>query len=124
MALKLNLKKSIFPVEIGAFTFEVDLSDDKVKDFEAKMASFLEGVEAAAADEATFTELLGNVYDELLGDGAYKKLYDHTKRVDILAELLGDLMLALVSKLPGRTTLIDALKASDTTLKSKQPDGN
>ena len=37
MALKLNLKKSIFPVEIGDFKFEVDLSDDKAKDFEEKI---------------------------------------------------------------------------------------
>ena len=115
MALKLSLKKSIFPVEIGEFKFEVDLSDDKAKDLEEKVSAFLKGINDLAGNpenEEKFTELLKNVFDELLGEGAYEKLYDYAKRVDLLAELLEELVLALVSKLPGRSALIDAIKAT------------
>jgi len=115
MALKLTLKKSIFPVEIGEFKFEVDLSDDKTEAFEEKVTIFLTGINKLAetsGDESKFAELLQNVFDGLLGAGAYDKLYNHAKRNDILAELLEELVLALVAKLPGRQGLIDGIKAA------------
>ena len=113
MALKLSLKKSIFPVEIGEFKFEVDLSDDKSKDFEAKMTTFLKEInDLSPENKDKFATLLKNVFDELLGVDAYEKLYGYTKRVDILAELLEELILALVSKLPGRSALVEAIKVA------------
>ena len=113
MALKLSLKKSIFPVEIGKFKFEVDLSDDKAKDFEEKMTTFLKEInDLSPENEDKFATLLKNVFDELLGTGAYEKLYDYTKRVDLLAELLEELILALISKLPGRSALVEAIKVA------------
>lgn len=120
MALKLSLKKSIFPVEIGTFKFEVDLSDDKAKDLEEKVTTFLKGINELTGtpeNEEKVATLLKNVFNELLGEGAYEKLYDYTKRVDLLAELLEELVLALVSKLPGRSAFIEAVKAT------KQADG-
>lgn len=115
MALKLSLKKSIFPVEIGEFKFEVDLSDDKTEAFEEKVTVFLAGINQlseAPDNETKFAELLQNVFDGLLGAGAYEKLYSYAKRNDILAELLEELVLALVAKLPGRQGLIDSIKAA------------
>jgi len=115
MALKLNLKKSIFPVEIGEFKFEVDLSDDKTEAFEEKVTTFLTGINQLAEtpdNEMKFAELLQNVFDGLLGTGAYDHLYGYAKRNDILAELLEELVLALVAKLPGRQGLIDGIKAA------------
>jgi len=114
MALKLNLKKSIFPVEIGEFKFEVDLSDDKTDAFEEKVTTFLTGINQltdAPDNETKFAELLQNVFDGLLGAGAYNQLYNYAKRNDILAELLEELVLALVAKLPGRQGLIDGIKS-------------
>jgi len=118
MALKLSLKKSIFPVEIGDFKFEVDLSDDRAKGLEEKMTAFLKGINELAGapeHEAEFAALLEGVFDELLGSGAYEKLYEYAKRVDVLAELLEALVLALVSKLPGRSALVDAIQAAKQT---------
>ena len=115
MALKLNLKKSIFPIEIGEFEFEVDLSDDKSKAFEEKVTTFLTGInqlDEVPENETKFAELLQNVFDGLLGNGAYEQLYNYAQRNDILAELLEELVLALVSKLPGRQGLIDDIKAA------------
>lgn len=115
MALKLSLKKSIFPVEIGEFNFEVDLSDDKAKDFEEKMTTFLNGIKelkGAPASEDKFAELLKDVFDELLGVGAYEKLYGYAKRTDLLAELLENLVLALVSNLPGRSAMVKAIQTT------------
>lgn len=120
MALKLSLKKSVFPVEIGTFKFEVDLSDDKAKELEEKVTTFLKGISDLAGsseNEEEFAALLAHVFDALLGEGAYEKLYGYAKRVDLLAELLEELILALVSKLPGRLALVDAVKAT------KQADG-
>ena len=116
MALKFNLKKSLFPVEIVEFKFEVDLSDDKTAAFEEKVTSFLTEIaelQATPANEAKFAELLQTVFDSLLGTGAYDQLYTYAKRTDILAELLGELMLALVNKLPGRNGLIDGIKVTE-----------
>ena len=115
MALKLSLKKSIFPVEIGEFKFEVDLSDDKTKDFEEKMTTFLKGIHELselAENEERFAGLLRDIFDELLGTGAYEKLYGYAKRLDLLTELLEDLVLTLASKLPGRSVLVDEIKAA------------
>ena len=115
MALKLTLKKSIFPVEIGEFKFEVDLSDDKTEAFEEKVTTFLTGINQLAetpGEESKFAKLLQNVFDGLLGAGAYDKLYSYAKRNDILAELLEELVLALVAKLPGRQSLIDGIKTA------------
>jgi hypothetical protein len=115
MALKLTLKKSIFPIELGEFKFEVDLSDDKSADFEEKVTTFLVGINQlgdAPDGEAKFAELLKNVYDGLLGDGAYDKLYGFTQRNDFLAEKLEELVLELVAKLPGRQPLINRIKAT------------
>ena len=115
MALKLTLKKSIFPIEIGEFKFEVDLSDDKTEAFEEKVTTFLTGITQLVEtpdNQSEFSELLQNVFDGILGNGAYDQLYNYAKRDDILAELLEELVLALVAKLPGRQGLIDGIKAA------------
>ena len=115
MALKLNLKKSTFPVEIGEFKFEVDLSDHKAKKLEKSMTAFLKEVKGLSEnpdDQDRFEELLKGLFDELLGKGAYKKLYNHTKRVDLLADLLGELIQRLASKLPGYDLLTKPLLQS------------
>ena len=118
MALKLNLKKSLFPVEIGEFKFEVDLSDDKTTEFEEKVTTFLTEItdlQATPENEAKFAELLQTVFDGLLGTGAYEQLYNYAKRTDILAELLEELVLALISKLPGRSAITEEIKAAKMT---------
>lgn len=115
MALKLNLKKSVFPVEIGEFKFEVDLSDHQSRQLEEKMTAFLKGIHELSEvsdNEQQFASLLANVFDELLGAGAYEKLYHHAQRLDLLAELLEELILALVAKLPGRFELVKAIQTA------------
>jgi len=114
MAIKLSLKKSIIPVEIGDFKFEVDLSDGKTKGFEEKMLNFLKGIKeySQASDSKKELEiLLKDIFDELLGIGAYEMLYNYAQRTDILAELLNELVLELVNKLPGRTELVNEIRA-------------
>lgn len=115
MALKLSLKKSTFPVEIEGFKFEVDLSDGRARDFEEKMVAFLKStseLSEAPDSEERFAILLEDVFDELLGAGAYEKLYDYAKRLDLLAELLEELVLGLLSKLPGRSELVNAIQTA------------
>ena len=109
MALKLNLKKAVFPVEIGKFKYEVDLSDVKSQAFEDKLAAFLtESKELAEKNNnAGFGALLENIFNDLLGDGAYEQLYGYTQRVDLMVELLTELITKLVGNLPGRAKVVE-----------------
>lgn len=114
MAIKLNLKKSIIPVEIGDFKFEVDLSDEKANAFEEAIIKFLKGIKELsneAKNESKLGDLLEDAFDELLGEGAFEKLYGYAKRLDSLAELFNELILELVSKLPGRSELIHEIRS-------------
>jgi len=118
MALKLNLKKSIFPIKIGDFKFEVDLSSDKTTELEAKIVKFLKGIEElpeTPENEEKFAELLETVYDELLGAGSYKKLYDHAKQVELLANLFEELVLTILSKLSENQDLSNAIQEMNQT---------
>ena len=118
MALKLNLKKSIFPIKIGDFKFEVDLSSDKITELEAKIVKFLKGIKElpeTPENEEKFAVLLETVYDELLGTGSYEKLYDHAKQVELLASLFEELVLTILSKLSENQDLSIAIQEMNQT---------
>lgn len=109
MTIKLNLKQSLIPVQIGELKFQVDLSDTHSKNLETKLTNFLREVnqlDLNDTSEEKFKTLLHSILNELLGDGAFEKLYEYTKRTDLLAELLEELVIELVKKLPGRDSLL------------------
>ena len=106
MALKLELKSTIIPIEIGDFKFEVDMTDTKRKAIEEKLILFT--TEAAnldennPEDEAKLKELLAVMYDELLGLGAFNKLYAHTESLEILSNILAHAVVGIKQSLQAR----------------------
>ena len=79
MAIKIELQSTIIPIEIGAFKFEVDMTDEKEKAFKGKLDDFLKEAgeldEEKPEDEIKLKEMLTEVYDDLLGEGSFEKLY-------------------------------------------------
>ena len=106
MALKLELKSTIIPIEIGDFKFEVDMTDTKRKAIEEKLLLFT--TEAAnldennPEDEAKLKELLEIMYDELFGSGAFNKLYTHTQSLEILSNVLAHTVVGIKQSLQER----------------------
>ena len=121
MALKLNLKKSVFPIKIGDFKFEVDLSNDKTTKLEVNILKFLKGIKElpeTPENEEKFAALLETVYDELLGGGSYEKLYNHAKQVELLATLFEELVITILSKLSENQDLSTAIQEMNQTMES------
>ena len=122
MALKLELKSTMIPIEIGDFKFEVDMTDSKRKEIEKKLLSFTTEVakldEENLEDEVKLKELLQVIYDELLGLGAFKKLYAHTESLEILSNVLTHIIIGIKQSLGARVIHNPNLEVT-TSKKSK-----
>ena len=96
MAIKLDLNTAVIPVEIGEFKFEIEMTDEKEKAFQAKLNYFVkkgqELNEDNPEDEEVLHSMLADMYDEMLGSGAFKKLYEHTSNTGILLGVFMELM--------------------------------
>jgi len=106
MALKLELKSTIIPIEIGDFKFEVDMTDTKRKAIEERLTLFTTKAtnldENNPEDEVKLKDLLQIMYDELLGLGAFKKLYTHTESLEILSNVLAHTVVGIKQSLESR----------------------
>ena len=89
MAIKIELQSTIIPVEIGAFKFEVNMTDEKEKAFKAQLDDFLKQAseldETKLEDETKLKELLKQMYDDLLGEGSFDKMYNSAPNIGILS---------------------------------------
>jgi len=123
MAIKLNLNTTIIPVEIGEFKFEINMTDEKEKSFQAKLSDFLKQAEkldeAKTEDEEKLRTMIAELYDELLGNGAFKKLYAHTPNAGILLGVFMQLVTEFTKEARSRVLPSSVLKIVDK--KPKKP---
>ena len=102
MAIKIELKSTIIPVEIGELKFQIDVSDVNMDVIDEKVNAFLKEVDAFKkdlTDESAPAKKLEEALNALLGENAYAKLYEQLKRVDLIVELFDRLMIELVKNL-------------------------
>ena len=125
MALKLELKSTIIPIEIGYFKFEVDMTDTKRKAVEEKLMQFTtEAVnldEHNPEDEAKLKDLLQEMYDEILGLGAFNKLYAHTESFEILSNVLTHIVVGIKQSLQERISYNPNLQVVEGESAKKKP---
>ena len=124
MALKLELKSTIIPIEIGDFKFEVDMTDTKRKAIEEKLILFTTQAanldENNPEDEAKLKGLLQVMYDELLGSGAFNQLYAHTESFEILSNVLAHTIIGIKQSLQERISYNPNLHLVDENESSKK----
>ena len=102
MAIKLSLKSKIVPIKIENFDFELDLSDEKMIKFTEKRIDLLKRLESlkdSDEKEDKLTELLEDAFDDMLGTGAYTKLFHHCGSIHKMAFLLSELVKAIFDEL-------------------------
>jgi len=106
MAIKIETKQTVIPVEIGELEFEFDLGDKNMKKVEKKAKEMEQAFKKFEnlEDEENFTdeenekneaeaqELIRGSFDYLLGEGAFDKIYEQTPNISFL----GDYFLQLV----------------------------
>jgi len=88
MAIKLNLRTTAIPIEIGKFKFEIEMTDVKERALQVKLNDFVQKAQKSSEekteDEEVLRNMIAGMFDELLGDGAFEKLYAHTSNTGIL----------------------------------------
>jgi len=123
MAIKLNLKTTLIPVEIGEFKFEINMTDEKEKAFQVKLNEFLKQAEQLnetnLEDEEKLHTMITQMYDELLGAGAFDQLYAHTPNVGILLGVFMELVTEFSKEVRSRVLPNSVLKIVDK--KPKKP---
>lgn len=123
MAIKLNLNTTIIPVEIGDFNFEINMTDEKEKALQAKLNEFLKQAEKLnennLEDEEKIHTMIAKMYDELLGSGAFEKLYAHTPNTGILLGVFMQLVTEFTKEARARVLPSSVMKIVDK--KPKKP---
>jgi len=80
MAVKVNLKSTTIPVEIGDMKFEVKMDEDNYLNFAKKFEIFLSELEQLDEEKLNDLEYLKPmfrvVHDALLGDGSFDMVYN------------------------------------------------
>ena len=122
MAIKIDLQSTVIPIEIGEFKFEVDMTDEKEKAFKAKLDNFLKQAadldEQKPEDEEKLKELLNEIYDSLLGEGSFDKLYSSASNLGILSGVFVQLVAEFGRVAQSRITSAPVLKMIE---KKKKP---
>ena len=113
MAIKIELKSTIIPVEIGELKFQIDVSDVNMEVLESKVSSFLKEVDVFTKDlndgstpikqleEASeeLVEQFEEVYGELLGADSFKKIYEKMPCMVFMAQTFIQIMSQVKSEL-------------------------
>lgn len=111
---KLTLERSVVELEIADMKFEVGLNDEELLEFQNKykqVAKEMEEIQKNRADDEDPTQMYADInksftsiYDSLLGEGAYEKLYAYNGSVFALAELLFDILEAVNNEIANKTS--------------------
>lgn len=111
--VKIQVKLTQLPIEIGEYTFYVDTSEKGaeafwklVSGYASKSAKITEKVEKEtitpeSADKQAKKEL-ERVIDQLLGDGAFEKLYELSPEYIFISEYYMEICSAVGEELGGR----------------------
>ena len=114
MAIKIDLQSTLIPLTIGEFDFEIDLNDKTEKAFKGQLDNFLKTAEKMdekkPEDEAKLKEMLEEMYDGLLGTGAFKKLYKQAPSIGILTGVFIQMVVELGKVTQSRITSTPVLK--------------
>ena len=110
MAIKINLESTVIPVEIGDLKFEIDVTDEKYERYIQAFNTFLDDVsaldETAAEDLALLKAKQTQVYDVLLGAGAFESVYQLAPSVvittGILTQVVEQLEKEMMKRLEGK----------------------
>jgi len=98
MAVKISFIDTKIPVEIGKLKFEANTSDEVYNPFAERFKKFIDemhdlekALEKEGLDESEEFEKLKNrvaeLYDELLGKGAFEKVYEQTPNLGLVASI-------------------------------------
>lgn len=122
---KLTLERSVVELEIADMKFEVSLNDKELLEFQNKykqVAKEMKEIQKNRAEDedpiqiyADINKSLNAIYDSLLGEGAYEKLYAYNGSVSALAELLLDISEAVNNEISNKTSASEKKLARYTT---------
>lgn len=111
--VKMELERNFVEIEIGDMVFEVSLSDKELLEFQNKYKQTVKEMEeiqrSRPEDEDasdTFDDLtnsLSSIYDALLGEGSYEKIYAYNGSILTLAELFFDILEAVNKEIENRS---------------------
>ncbi|WP_062049240.1 hypothetical protein [Bacillus sp. JCM 19034] len=94
MAIKIDIQKTVIPVQIGELEYTVDVSDEAVKRVREGYRHIKEEVEAmqmGVGYEEDFNrtkEVLAQSFNLILGEDAFEGLYNQTPSITLLAKYL------------------------------------
>lgn len=79
MVIKIQTKQTGIPVEIGDLTFTFDTSDESIKSFRDSAQSTLDEMKNVKDDDLDAAKkILEKGYELMLGEGAFKQVYEQT----------------------------------------------
>jgi len=96
MAMKINIQSTVIPVEIGDLKFEIDVTDENYERLTQIFNTFLLEMENLNDAESEDLDLLKErekvVYDALLGEGAFEKIYSLSPSIAVMTGILTQLV--------------------------------
>ena len=121
MAFKIELKSTVIPFTVGGFDFEVDSSDENMKAFNVKYTELLTETNkiraSLSADEEQYRALVESSMNELLGVGAFDRLYEKFPSTIMLFDTLNKIVNSLMKSMVTRTTVTDMLESKEKEAK-------
>ena len=101
--IKIQIETAAIPVEIGKLKFEFDTSDESILDFRKTAFTFkdeLENVDVTEGDEYEGAkDILRRGFDLMLGEGSFKKIYEQTPSVILVAKYFVQLTESITEQL-------------------------
>lgn len=127
MAIRIEEKKAEIPVEIGELKFSFKVTDDAVLDFRKNSLAVMEELKGLQIkpDEEDETilekvkEVLQKGFDTILGEGAFKKIYDMTPSVFLLMRYFEQLATGLAEELKNMGALEVLNQRAENYLRKK-----
>jgi len=131
MAIKINVLSTLVPIEIGNLKFEVDVTDEKYQAFierfkavQKELLALMTEIEEMEKNGTEINEeetlaklhqLVSKAYDELLGEGTFRQVYQQTPRIVAVTSYLVKLVAALEKEME-----VDQKANMSSYLKAKQ----
>ena len=113
MAIIISLESTVIPVQIGDLKFKIDVTDEKYEKIVERFNSFLVEIEALdeekSEDIAKLKGIVEEMYEELLGEGAYEKIHAKMPNISFVTGVLANLVTQLIEEVDKRT--LPTLKA-------------
>ena len=131
MAIKIQTKTHVIPIEIGDVKLEFDMSDENIKKLfnsEHDIMKMIDEVDKNDFDAQK--EAVKSIVDKLLGDGSFDKLYELSPSVFIIVDYFLQIAQGLkeeINKRLGNDNLSKAqkyLEAKDKINKQKSKQNN